>query len=182
MQRRVCRPAYCIADLESLCRSVLNDHLVAGVKKRGRISGPTSPLTLSQYDDALVFLIGAGWELAQRFNGRGRLAGFVQSFLFMGIVDWRRQTFGSSRYGPVPVFTSTATPEADRAEAWLDPEFDDGSVLDRREMSAETLEAFELVWPLVDEPLLTHGDLAARGGVTTGRVARAATRGWPRCG
>src|SRR6266545_5364115 len=153
-----CRPTYCISDLEALCRSVLNDHLCAGVKKGGRISGPTSPLTLSQYDDALVYLIETGWELAQRFNGRGRLAGYVQSFLFMRIVDWRRHTFGSSRYGPAPQFV-VYDPAVHASGAHWDAEYDDDA-LDLDAAPAGTREALALIRPLIDGEVQTTGQAA----------------------
>jgi DNA-directed RNA polymerase specialized sigma24 family protein len=166
-----CPPAYCIADLEALCRSVLNDHLGVGVKKRGRISGPTSPLTHSQYDDALGFLIGTGWELAQRFNGRGRLAGYVQSFLFMRIIDWRRRTSGNARYGPPPQFVEYNPWQHDSVH-W-DPDLNGGREIEVEAMSAEAQKALELLRPLSEDETLTLGQLAVRGGVTTGRVSKA---------
>jgi hypothetical protein len=164
-----CRPAYCIADLEALCRSVLNDHLLAGVKKGGRISGPTSPLTLSQYDDALAFLVGTGWELAQRFNGRGRLAGYVQSFLFLRIVDWRRATGGSTRYG-TPLQFVEYDPRQHDGVHW-DPDLNGGRI-DVEAMSAEGREALAMVTPLFGDEPLSQAELAGRLGVPQGRVSK----------
>jgi hypothetical protein len=167
-----CRPAYCIADLESLCRSVLNDHLVAGVKRRGRISGPTSPLTPSQYDDCLVFLLGTGWELAQKFNGRGRLAGYVQSFLFMRVVDWRRRTFGNSRYGPAPQFVEYDPRQHDTVH-W-DRKLNGGREIDVEALTPEARAALELIRPLYGAEPVTQQELAARLGCPVGRVSKGA--------
>jgi DNA-directed RNA polymerase specialized sigma24 family protein len=161
---------------------VLSAHERGGVKRNGSLDRPGMTLTASDREDLLAYLIAEAWKAGQRFrpgdDGRrpgNRLAGYVVKTLHFRLVDWIRLTKGSTRYPTSRVTTLVPLTPAieERMAPFRDPEYDDGSVLDHDEMSAETLEALELVRPLVDEPRLTHGDLAARGGVSSGRIGKA---------
>jgi hypothetical protein len=168
-----CKADECIHDLEALCRTVLMAHLGAGVRKGGRLSGPTEPLTDAEFDDALSFLLMTGWELAQKFRG-GRLAGYVASFLFMRVVDWRRTTQrGYGRWGPLPLYVEYDPRAHDGSVLHYDAyaELDDGREIDVEAMSAEGRAALELIRPLFAEEL-SQRELAARLGVPQGRVAK----------
>jgi DNA-directed RNA polymerase specialized sigma24 family protein len=171
-----CRPSYCISDLEALCRDVLNDHLAEGVRTSGGISGPTKTLTPSEYDDALCFLIGTGWEAWQRFNpvddGRGsnRVAGYATWILHRRVVDWRRRTFGYARNGTARQLVEY-DPRQHDAVHW-DPELGGGREIDAEAMSVEGRAALEMVRPLFGDEELSQGELAARLGVPKGKVSK----------
>jgi hypothetical protein len=106
---RHCAPDECILDLEDLARSVLNDHIAGGARRRnGTLTGP-APLSDSDFRDCLTDLLGAGWEAWRRFNpvddGRGsnRLAGYVAWKLHKEIIDWKRRRWKSTRYLTTPI-------------------------------------------------------------------------------
>lgn len=51
-------------------------------------------LTAEQRGDAVAHLITCAWHEAQRFDGRGRLGGFVTSRLRWRMVDWLKAEIG----------------------------------------------------------------------------------------
>jgi hypothetical protein len=83
-----------VADAESLARRALEDRL----KTWGAHLEPCD------YEDALSFLVGLAWELADKYD-----PAFGQSFstfcyrrLRLRLVDWYRSRFGDARYGEQP--------------------------------------------------------------------------------
>jgi hypothetical protein len=99
----------CVQDMEDFARSVLNDHIAGGARRRnGTLTGP-APMSMADYDDCLTDLFGACWIAAQRFNpiddGRGsnRLAGYLAWKLHKEIIDWKRRRWKSTRYLTTPI-------------------------------------------------------------------------------
>jgi DNA-directed RNA polymerase specialized sigma24 family protein len=177
--RRNCAPDECVQDLEPFCGSIRAAHFGVGVKRGDGSTNGQLSLSSADAEDVLGYLIGRGWELSQRFNpvddGRGsnRLAGFLTQRLHFACTDWTRARFGSTRYGPVPVFTPTADPELHMTETWLDAEFDDSDALDLDAAPPGTREALELLQPLIDEEVQTVRQAADRAQVGPGQVTRA---------
>jgi DNA-directed RNA polymerase specialized sigma24 family protein len=177
-----CRPAYCIADVEKLARSVISAHERAGSKRSGRLDRPGMTLTASDREDLLAHLIAEAWRASQRFrpddDGRGtnRLAGYVVKTLHFRLVDWVRATKGSTRY-PNSRIVATLVPLTpsieERLTPFLDPEHDDSPALDLEAAPVGTREALELIQPLLDGEPLTQAQLAVRGGVPAGQVQKA---------
>lgn len=104
-----CAPGECVLNVEDFARSILNDHIAGGAKRRnGTLTGPY-PLSPADYDECLGELVGASWEAWRRFNpvddGRGsnRLAGYIAWKLHHEITDWKRRRFKSTRYLTTPV-------------------------------------------------------------------------------
>jgi hypothetical protein len=156
--RGTCRPDDCVADLEAFCGSIRAAHFGVGVKRGdGTVNGQLT-LTHSDREDLLAYLLGRAWELSQRFNpaddGRGsnRLAGFLTQRLHFACTDWTRARWGSTRFGPIAVFTPTAHPEVHITEASLDVEYegDYEDVLDLDAARPGTREALELLQPWLD--------------------------------
>src|SRR6266511_5523419 len=142
-----CRPAYCIRDLERLCRQVLNSHLRAGARKNGELPG-SQPMSDADYDDALAFLIETGWEVAQDFrvedDGRGtnKLAGWTVWVLHRRIVDYRRKRYGSTRYGGPRPEVISFDPQAHEVASFDElPSDSNGRYLDRERLSPWTADA-----------------------------------------
>jgi hypothetical protein len=115
--RGLCAPRDCVQDLEAFCGSIRFAHFGVGVRRSDGTTNGQLMLSSADEEDVLEYLVSRGWELAQRFNpvddGRGsnRLAGFLTQRLHFACTDWARARFGSTRYGPRPVFTPTAKPE-----------------------------------------------------------------------
>lgn len=177
--RGACKVGDCVRDLEAFAGSIRAAHFNVGAKRSdGSIDGQLS-LSSADADDVLAYLIGRGWELSQRFNpvddGRGsnRLAGFLTQRLHFACTDWCRARWGSTRYGPRPVFTPTADPEVLITASWLDPEFDDGDALDLDSAPSGTREALELLQPLIDGRVDQPAQIARDRGVPNGRVQKA---------
>jgi DNA-directed RNA polymerase specialized sigma24 family protein len=162
-----------VGDLVAFCGSVRVAHLGVGVKRSdGTVNGQ---LTLSSADreDLTAYLIGRAWELSQRFDGRGRLAGFLTQRLHFACTDWTRARFGSTRWGPVAVFTPTADPGVYVTGTWLDAEFDDSDALDLEAAPAGTREALELIRPLIDGETESVKQIAERAQVEPSQVTNA---------
>jgi hypothetical protein len=180
--RGACAPGECVQDLEAFCGSIRAAHFGAGVKRGdGSIDGHLA-LSGSDRDDLLAFLLGRAWELSQRFNavddGRGttRLGGFLAQRLHFACTDWTRKRFGSTRYGPIAVFTPTADPELHITDVWLD-DYDDGDYgLDLDAAPAGTREALELIRPLIDDETVTNAQAAEMAHVKPQQVTRALTQ------
>jgi DNA-directed RNA polymerase specialized sigma24 family protein len=172
-----CRPACCIADVEKLARSVLSAHERGGVKRNGGLDRPGMTLTESDREDLLAYLVSTAWQLSQRFDGRGRLAGYVVQTLHRRVVDWVRVRFGSTRY-PSSKIVATLVPLTSSVEQrlapFLDPEFDDGDCGLDLEAAPEAREALELLQPLIDDETVTIAQAAARAHVTPNQITHAA--------
>src|SRR6266545_4092852 len=92
-----------VQDVESFARSILNDHIASGARRRnGTLTGP-APLSSSDFDDCLTDLIAASWEAFQRFDGRGRFSGYLAWKLHREITDWKRRRWKSTRYLTTPI-------------------------------------------------------------------------------
>ena len=96
-------PRRCITDLEAFCRAILNDHMAIGA--RTKTGGYTGSFQLSPYDleECVGDLISEAWDAARKFDGRGRLAGWVTTNMHWRITDWKRNRYGSTRYGRAPI-------------------------------------------------------------------------------
>jgi hypothetical protein len=80
-----------VEDVERLVRTALDD----GLRARG------AHLRVHQYDDALAFLLGAAWEISERWEpGRGGVAfaTFLYRTIRLRLVDWWRAEFGRSKW------------------------------------------------------------------------------------
>jgi DNA-directed RNA polymerase specialized sigma24 family protein len=175
---RNCAPNECVRDVEAFCGALL-ERFHRG-ERVAHQPGSHAFLSRDDHDDAIAHLVGASWEAWRRFNpvddGRGtnRFGGYLSWVLYRRHTDWLRRRYGSTRYGPVATFTPTADPEVHITDVWLDAEYDDGDYgLDLEAAPAGTREALELIQPLIDGESLTQGQLAVRGGVSTGRVQKA---------
>ena len=181
---RRCVPDECIADVEKFARSVISAHERAGVKRNGSLDRPGMTLTSSEREDLLAFLVSTAWEARQRFRPgndgrakRNRFAGYAAWVLHKRLVDWIRQTKGSTRF-PNSRIVATLVPLTpsieERMAPLFDPEFDDDDCgLDLDVAPEGTCEALAVVGRLVDDERLTQGALAAQLGVPAGRVSKA---------
>jgi hypothetical protein len=105
-----------IASVEALAISIVDRAQV----NRGFL------LTAEQRGDAVAHLISAAWHEAQRFNGAGRLGGFVTTRLRWRMVDWSRlEVDADSRRGgrpfelvPLDEAATAAPPEHDDRPLW----------------------------------------------------------------
>jgi hypothetical protein len=123
--------------------------------------GTDAFLSPADKDDLLAFLLGASWEAWLKFNpiddGRGtnRFSGYLVWVLHRRVVDWIRQTKGSTRYPNSRIVTELVplTPTIEeRLAPFLDPEYDDGDYgLDLDVAPPGTREALELLQPLIDD-------------------------------
>jgi len=90
-----------IASVEALAVHVLDSFLRS---KRAH-------LQKHRRDDAIAFLIANTWLEGRRFNGRGRLAGFVTARLRWRLLDWYRGRPGACEYDdPAEVVSIDAEP------------------------------------------------------------------------
>jgi hypothetical protein len=76
-----------VLDVEGLCKHVANEYL-----ERRR-----AYLTDDQHAELLGYLMLAAWTEAGRFNGTGRLLGFLESRLKWRCTDWYRTYFGRGK-------------------------------------------------------------------------------------
>src|SRR6266545_2413884 len=104
-----------VQDVESFARSILNDHIASGARRRnGTLTGP-APLSSSDFDDCLTDLIAASWEAFQRFDGRGRFSGYLAWKLHREITDWKRRRWKSTRYLTAPIVETSYDDELNGA-------------------------------------------------------------------
>jgi hypothetical protein len=177
---RRCAPLECVLDVEAFCGAVL-DKFNRG-ERVAHQSGSHAFQNAADKEDALAFLIAASWQAWLDFNprddGRGtnRFGGYLSWILYRRHTDWLRKRYGSTRYGPVPVFTPTADPEVHITETWLDPEYDDSDALDLEAATAGTREALELLQPLLDDEVQTVQQVAERAHVKPSEITRALTQ------
>jgi hypothetical protein len=180
--RGACAPGDCVQDLEAFCGSIRAAHFQIGAKRGdGSIDGQLS-LSSADADDVLAFLVSRAWELSRSFNavsdsrGLTRLAGYLSQRLHWAATDWTRKRFGSTRYGPVAVFTPTADPEVHVTETRLDTPYE-GDYEDVLDLDMPGLrEAVELLRPLLDDETVTITQAAERSHVKPHEVARALTQ------
>jgi DNA-directed RNA polymerase specialized sigma24 family protein len=134
------------------------------------LPGTDAHFSPADKEDALAFLLAASWEAWQHFrpvdDGRGtnRFSGYLVWILHRRLVDWIRQTKGSTRY-PTSRFVATLVPLTpaieERMAPFLDPEPDDGDYgLDLDAAPAGTREALELIRPLIDGEMKTVKEVA----------------------
>jgi len=91
-----------IASVEALAVHVLDSFLRS---KRAH-------LQKHRRDDAIAFLIANTWLEGRRFNGRGRLAGFVTARLRWRLLDWYRGRPGACEFDdPAEVVSLDAEPD-----------------------------------------------------------------------
>lgn len=90
-------PRRCIPDVEAFCRSILNEQTHTGAKTASGFSGGFT-FTPHDYDECLTDLVSIAWEEQRRYDGRGRLAGYLLWILNKRVTDWKRSHYGSTRY------------------------------------------------------------------------------------
>jgi DNA-directed RNA polymerase specialized sigma24 family protein len=159
-----------IDDVYAFCHALVNNHLAVGSRRaNGSFTGPCH-LTPAQVDDVVQDMAVVAWRAAERFNGHGRLSGWVTFKVAKGITDWKRSTLGSTRYGSRPLIES-----ADEIE--LSSELADFTETEIRDLvngdlswqSRRTLERVAL-------PMALDGasveDYAERSGKPVGQVKR----------
>src|SRR6266511_5646819 len=80
-----CHP---ILDLEAFVGAVVAAHFGAGTKRQnGTLTG--SPwLSPEDREDVRQYLLGEAWIASRKFDGRGRLTGFVLAQLHFRATDW----------------------------------------------------------------------------------------------
>jgi DNA-directed RNA polymerase specialized sigma24 family protein len=174
---RHCAPDECVRDVEAFCSAIL-EKFYSGERAAHQ---PRSFAFLSpaDHEEALDNLLEASWKAWLDFrpddDGRGtnRFGGYLSWILYRRHTDWLRKRFGSTRYGPVPVFTPTADPGQHITEAWFDPEYDDSDGLDLEAAPAGTREALALIGPMIEDDRLSAKTVAERMGVRPPEVARA---------
>ena len=165
-----CAPDDCIADLEALCRSVASAHSRGGVRIGGHLE-PTRQVGDSDREDLVAFLIAAAWQASTRYSGKGRLAGFIVQRLHWGVTDWKRQTFGSNRWRPLPDLVAYDPTLHDQAH--YDDESTNDSELDVDALSPAARFALEnIIRPIVERDE-TQVSYARRMGVPASRVGKA---------
>jgi DNA-directed RNA polymerase specialized sigma24 family protein len=160
-----------IDDVYAFCQALVNDHLAVGARRaNGSFTGPCH-LTRVQVDDIVQDMVSVAWAASERFNGNGRLSGWVVFKVTKGITDWRRHEFGSTRYGPRPLVES-----ADEIE--LSSDLGDLTAAEVRDLvngedlsrqSRRTLERVALPMALDGASL---EDYAERSGKPLGQVKR----------
>jgi hypothetical protein len=176
---RHCAPNECVRDVEAFCGAVL-EKFNRG-ERVGHQPGGHAFQSRDDHDEALQNLIGASWKAWLDFNprddGRGtnRFGGYLSWVLYRRHTDWLRKRYGSTRYGPVAMFTTTADPEQHITEGWLDPDYegDYEDVFDIADAPAGTREAIELIRPLLDGEVETPKEVAARAQVEKREVEKA---------
>jgi DNA-directed RNA polymerase specialized sigma24 family protein len=151
---RHCAPLECVLDVEAFCGAVL-EKFNRG-ERVGHQPGSHAFQSWDDHDDALANLISASWQAWRNFNpvddGRGtnRFGGYLSWILYRRHTDWLRKRYGSTRYGPVVVFTPAADPGVYVTEVWLDPELDDANALDLESAPEGMAAALELLQPWLD--------------------------------
>jgi hypothetical protein len=174
-----------VRDVEAFCGDVIKKFTRG--ERVAHQPGSDASFSAADNEDLLAYLLAASWQAWLKFNpiddGRGtnRFSGYLVWVLHRRVVDWLRQTKGSTRYPKGLVVTSvtpTSNVEQHIAGAWLDPELDDSDALDLEAAPAGTREALELIQPLIDGEPLTQAQLAVRGGVTMHRVGKAKRLVW----
>jgi DNA-directed RNA polymerase specialized sigma24 family protein len=91
-------------------------------------------------------MVAVAWESSRRFNGNGRLNGYVLWILHKRIVDWLRRRYGATRHN---ARRETVPFDAERhGGSSLDDDqalADDGRRLDRSALSAHALNQLALL-------------------------------------
>jgi hypothetical protein len=178
--RGICVAGDCIEDVEAFAAAVL-ERFNRG-ERVGHQPGSHAFQSAADKEDALAFLIEACWQAWLDFdpNDDGRhankLGGYAIWILHRRHTDWLRKRYGSTRYGPVPVFTPTADPEVHITQAHLDSQYEGGyeDVLDL-EASPDVREALGLIRPLIDDETVTIAQAAEQAHVKLHQVTRALT-------
>jgi DNA-directed RNA polymerase specialized sigma24 family protein len=165
-----CRGASCcscdpIENLEAFVRAAVLSHLGVGSKRRsGELTGDIQ-LSSTDVEELICELIGVGWDASRRFNGNGRLDGYVLWILHKRTIDWLRKTFGSTRYGARPEIvpydegpSSAAEVGYNGAASYDDyPSDENGRHLDRDALSPHALNQLALLEIAleIDQPVRT---------------------------
>lgn len=180
---RRCVPNECIADVERFARSIISAHERGGSKRNGSLDRRGMTFTAGEREDLLAYLVAEAWRASQKFrpgdDGRrpgNRLAGYVLKTLHFRLVDFVRQTRGSTRYPAGLKVTELVEyrPDVYDQPHW-DPEYDgdDDYGLDLKEAPPGTREALELLQPWLDGELDLAAQVAGRAQVKPSRVTRA---------
>lgn len=132
------------------------------------------PISDSAFEDLVDFLIGHGYEAARKYNGHGRLNGYVLSILHFRATDWTRHEFGSTRDGRRRLTFEPYDAELhDRPGDDDDPSDVAGRELDADALSAEGRGLLEnIIRPIVASGETQVG-YAGRMGVPVSRVVTA---------
>jgi DNA-directed RNA polymerase specialized sigma24 family protein len=138
----------CVLDAERLVASVVERQLGGGTKRKdGSFQGGGGGggwLSLDDVDDLRACLLTELWEASERFNGRGRLAGYAVWILHKRLVDWLRERFGKKkrRLELVP-FDPRLHDVASTVDEY--PSDENGRHLDRDTLSEKALDQLALL-------------------------------------
>lgn len=156
--QRDCRPDDCILDAEDFARSVLNDHIAFGARRTDGTFTGAAPLSAEDFTDCLTDLVAASWQASTRFDGRGRLAGYVAWKLHKEITDWKRRRWRSTRYLDKPI---TETPYDDELNGAI--HHDDELIgIDPARLTCRAQHAYRKVCKPMVEQGLEPAEFAAR--------------------
>lgn len=95
-----------VDDLAGLCGRVAHAYLT---RRSAYLDGDA-------YEDLVSYLLVVSWSEAQRFDGRGHLAGFIGGRLKWRCTDWMRSRLGRGR-APRPAVVSLEALPLDTAAA-----------------------------------------------------------------
>jgi hypothetical protein len=107
-----CGPS-CIGDVESFAYATVTRHYRQGVRRNGSVPGDCVRLSDDELEEAVAFAIATVWETSLRFNGNGRMSGFVLQRLHFRLIDRERARRGagtSTRDGAPPISIESYVP------------------------------------------------------------------------